>query len=118
VTEEQLTVQRMEALAVGNARRMERAADKKKISRGQLDAAAILRRPPEHWKTAKAPELLLALPYIGRKKANWMMTLAEINPRRTLENLPVHKREALARLIDTWAERRRKVTEAITGRLP
>jgi hypothetical protein len=56
----ELNLQAMEALTKANEVRLCRAQDKDLIRRGKLDPLAILELPPDHWRTAKVIDVLLA----------------------------------------------------------
>jgi hypothetical protein len=106
MTNDQATMQRMEALLRANEVRIERAEDKKDITFGRKDAREILKAPPAHWETAKIIDLLLAMPRVGRVKANNWLRLERINPTRQLGEFTEHQRARLCRHLDTQSLRR------------
>lgn len=106
---DQLNLQALEALALANRVRSQRALDKKAIKRGEINPAAILRRPPKQWESAKLVELFVAIPHVGRVKASKWCRHEAVAPSRTLSGLSERQRFVLARHIDTWAARRAQI---------
>jgi hypothetical protein len=106
MTNDQATLQRMEALLRANEVRIERAQDKRKITNGQLDARVILRDTPPHWETAKIIDLLMAMPKVGRVKASKWLRMERISATRPLEEFTEHQRARLCRHMDTQSLRR------------
>jgi hypothetical protein len=86
---EELNLQAMQALAKANEVRVQRAADKRKIRLKQLDPLTILEQPPRHWHNAKVIELLLAMPYVGRRRAgNWLSMANVSSSKRLIDMTP------------------------------
>lgn len=106
MTEQQMTVQRLEALEAGNQVRIKRAADKKKIARGDLDPAVILRTLPSHWAKAKIIDLLLPMRKVGRMKAERWCRYAQVSPTKPLIEMTERQRLSLARHVDIYTGRR------------
>jgi hypothetical protein len=96
----------MEALLRANAVRVERAQDKRDITLGRMDAREILKVTPAHWENAKVIDLLLAMPRVGRVKANSWLRMERISPTRLLGDFTEHQRGRLCRHLDTQSLRR------------
>lgn len=91
--------QRMTNLDRANRVRVRRAKDKKLISRGQLDPAAILdagEEIVEQWANAQILELLLCIRKVGRVKAQNWLRMHHVSPTRRLHNMTIRERTALA----------------------
>jgi hypothetical protein len=101
--------QRMEALARANAIRTYRAQLKKKVRAGEVDVIPLLVDVPEVLGTMKLVELLLAMPKVGRVKANKMLQRMRISPAKTLGGLSERQRlEVLQLLADGSVYYRRR----------
>lgn len=103
---DQLNVQAMEALALANRVRIDRAFDKRAIKRGELDPVLILKDPPEHWQKAKLVDLLMAMPRVGQQRARRWCVLENVSPTRLLMVLTERQRTMLSVHIDVWARKR------------
>lgn len=100
---EQLNMQSLEALALANAVRQARSADKKRIAWGTLDPAAVLRNPPSHWRTATVVDLLMAIRSVGEAKILRWLSTEMISSGRRIEDLTAAQRERLARTVEVWS---------------
>lgn len=105
--------QRLDALNSANEVRFRRAEDKKRMRRGELDPAAVLRQPPDHWLTAKVFDLLMQVPKVGRVKANRVLVMERVSPSKTIGGLSPRQRFVLARHIDHYAARRSSLRAAM-----
>lgn len=102
---EQLNIQAMEALALANQVRRERAIDKKRIHRGDLSAVTVLRCPhmPGHWVRATVMDLLMAIRGVGETKALRWLSVERISSGRQLGDLTGAQRERLAQSVEVWS---------------
>ena len=73
--------QRREALA--NDVRMQRAALKARLKRGELALVTLIDDPPQYLVSARVAELLRALPTCGRVKVARLLECCEVSPRKT-----------------------------------
>lgn len=92
-------MQRMEALHKGNEVRMLRANLKRDLKAGRANAADYLIDPPEWLETMKAFDLLLALPKVGRTKANKMLSVCRMSPAKTVGGMSDRQRLELSSLL-------------------
>jgi hypothetical protein len=91
--------QRMDALEEANRIRIYRANMKRDIHAGRRCARAVLEAPMEQVATMKVVDLLLAMPRVGRVKANKVLGRARVSPSKTLGGLTERQRmEVLALL--------------------
>jgi hypothetical protein len=91
--------QRMDALAIANEVRTRRAQLKRDLKAGRVDVLDLLLEPPEWIETMKVFDLLLAMPKVGRVKANKVLGRARVSPSKTLGGLTERQRmEVLALL--------------------
>lgn len=102
-------VQRMDALARANDVRVKRAALKKRIKAGKVDAGPVLWAPPAHVETMKVFDLLLTMPKIGRVKANKLIAQARIAPSKTVGGLTTRQRKELLMLVGGYRPDPRRV---------
>lgn len=91
--------QRMEALAKANEIRVARAKLKIDIKRGRVNALNVLLDPPAVFATMRVTEVLLAMPKIGRVKANRLLRTARCSPSKTLAGLSDRQRGELVGLL-------------------
>ncbi len=110
---DQLNVEIMLRLTQANEVRFARSRDKKAIKHGRLTASTILKDVPTHWGSAQIIELLLAMPRVGRVKAQRWLNLEMISPSKRLDTLTPRQRAMLARHIDTWSSRRDNVRRSL-----
>lgn len=85
--------QRMEALRRANEVRTRRARLKKDVKAGEVDPGSVLDDPA--YATMKLIDLLLAVPKVGRTKANRVLVMNRISPSKTLGGLSDRQRGAL-----------------------
>jgi hypothetical protein len=91
--------QRKKALGKANEVRTKRAALKKQLKTRQTTLVDVLVAPPEWLATMKIVDLLLAVPKIGRTKANKALAQLRISPSKTVGGMSNRQRaELLARL--------------------
>jgi hypothetical protein len=92
-------VQRMEALQRANHIRTERAQIKRDLRARHTSIDRLLEDPPEVLETAKVVELLLAVPKVGRVKANKVLQQCRISPSKTVGGLSDRQRGELVELL-------------------
>lgn len=93
--------QRMEALRKGNGIRSRRARLKAQMHAsqnggGKQQALELLTEVPDWAESMKALDLLLAIPKVGRVKANRLMNKVPASPSKTLGGLSERQRGALS----------------------
>ncbi len=115
MTQEQLNMQRLDALYQGNLIRFARADDKKAIRAERLSVSAILRLPPRHWQSARIGELLMAMPRVGRQKASRWCKLTPVSLDRRLCEMPERQRFLLAQHVDVYVSRRDAIRRQLDG---
>lgn len=93
--------QRMQALAKGNRHRTHRKELKRdlKHGRGERDVRDVIFAPREEEETMKVVDLLLAMPKVGRVKANKMLSMVRASPSKTLGGLSDRQRADLLALM-------------------
>lgn len=99
---ERALAQRMEALDRANDVRTRRAQTKKDVKARRVDVHHLLEDPPAELDTMKVFQLLLAVPKIGRVKANKLLQQARVSPSKTVGGLSPRQRDELLHLI-TWS---------------
>lgn len=87
--------QRMDALAHANEIRTYRAKLKRDVAAGRRPLAALVMSPPEKALTMKIWNLLLAVPGVGRGKADRALRKARVSPSKTLGGLTARQRRDL-----------------------
>ena len=92
---ERSLTQRMDALARANEIRTRRARLKRDLKAGRVGIHELLLDPPEYLQTAKVFDLLLAVPKLGRVKANRALTHCRISPSKTIGGLSERQRQEL-----------------------
>jgi hypothetical protein len=96
---ERTAQQRRDALARANEIRTARKELKRALKAGRIGLADVLERDDcATWKISKA---LLALPTVGRVKANRALTRAKISPSKTLGGLTPRQKAELLELLPT-----------------
>jgi len=93
--------QHMEALAHANRVRLARAALKREIACGQVDAAEIVRGRPWEVETMTVGELLRSQRRWGRTRARKFLFSLALNENRQLGRLTERQRGLLASALDT-----------------
>lgn len=91
--------QRMDALALANEIRGKRARLKRDLKAGRVKVFTQIEDPPEWLLTAKVLDLLLAVPKIGRVKANKALVQCRISPSKTVGGLSDRQRRELVILL-------------------
>jgi hypothetical protein len=91
--------QRMEALRKANEVRSYRAVVKRELGAGRQPLVPLLSAPPAELETMKVYELLLALPKVGRVKANRVLATCRISPSKTLGGLSERQRGEILGLL-------------------
>ncbi len=110
---ERTLTQRLDALERANEVRTKRAALKRDLKGGRKTIVAVLTDPPAYVETAKAFDMLLATPKLGRVKVNKLLTQCRISPSKTIGGLSVRQRDELVALLSgdrsssTYSERHR-----------
>src|SRR5438046_7268459 len=87
--------QRMRALGRANEIRSKRAQLKRDLKAGKVKVEALLRDPPDYVLSAKAFDMILAVPKYGRVKANKILTQCRISPSKTIGGLSERHRGEL-----------------------
>jgi hypothetical protein len=85
----------MDALQRANEIRTKRARLKRDLKAGRAQIQGLLLDPPEFLETAKAFDLLLAVPKYGRVKVNRILTQCRISPSKTIGGLSQRQRNEL-----------------------
>lgn len=85
----------MASLRRANDIRTRRSKMKAKLKAKRLNGVTVLLDPPEYARTMKVFDLLLAIPMIGRVKANRFLNACQISPSKTLEGLTERQRTEL-----------------------
>lgn len=87
---------RIDALKRANKVRIRRAQLKRELKAGR-NPARVLRRPPAAARGMRIEEFLRALPMIGRRRADRILTATRVSPDLALERLGQYEREAIIR---------------------
>jgi hypothetical protein len=87
--------QRMRALEKANEIRSRRAQLKRDLKAGKVKVETLLLDPPEWVLSAKAFDMILAVPKYGRVKANRIMNQCRISPSKTIGGLSERQRAEL-----------------------
>jgi hypothetical protein len=87
--------QRMRALRRANEIRSRRAKLKRDLKAGKVNVEVLLRDPPDYVLSAKAFDMILAVPKYGRVKANRILTQCRISPSKTIGGLSARQRGEL-----------------------
>ena len=87
--------QRMRALRRANEIRSARAQLKRDLKAGKVKIEQLLRDPPEYVLSAKAFDMIVAVPKYGRVKANKILTQCRISPSKTIGGLSERQRGEL-----------------------
>ena len=91
--------QKMDALALANEIRGKRARLKRDLKAGRVKIHTQVESPPEWLATAKVMDLLLAVPKIGRVKANKALVQCRISPSKSVGGLSDRQRAELVSLL-------------------
>jgi hypothetical protein len=92
---ERTTDQRMKALRKANDIRSQRAQLKRDLKAGKKKIETLLLDPPEYVMSAKTFDMLLAVPKLGRVKANRILGQCRISPSKTIGGLSERQRGEL-----------------------
>ena len=79
--------------------RMERAAIKAALRRGEASPAALIAEPPPCLASAKLTNVLVALPGYGPVKVTRLLERCQASPRKSFAGLTQRQREALIRAL-------------------
>lgn len=79
--------QRRTALEHANEVRMKRAQLKRDLKSGEATITDVLARPPEWLLTARVPDVLRAVPKLGRVKVDKILRDAGVSPRKSVKGL-------------------------------
>jgi S13-like protein len=91
--------QRMRALQRANQIRSARAQLKRDLKGGKAKIETLLLDPPEYVLSAKAFDMILAVPKYGRVKANKILTQCRISPSKTIGGLSERQRAELVSML-------------------
>jgi hypothetical protein len=91
--------QRREALALANEVRMQRAALKAQLKRGELSIVTLVKKPPQYLASARIKELLLACPGYGCVKVERLLGSCQVRPRKTIAGLNERQRRELVQAL-------------------
>jgi hypothetical protein len=89
----------MRALRRANEIRTKRAQLKRDLKAGKVKVEQLLLDPPEWVESAKAFDMLLAVPKYGRVKANKVLSQCRISPSKTIGGLSARQRAELVELL-------------------
>jgi hypothetical protein len=87
--------QRMRALGRANEIRSARAQLKRDLKAGKAKIETLLLDPPDYVLSAKAFDMILAVPKYGRVKANKVLGQCRISPSKTIGGLSERQRGEL-----------------------
>jgi hypothetical protein len=87
--------QRMRALRRANEIRSKRAKLKRDLKAGKVKVESLLLDPPEYVLSAKAFDMMLAVPKYGRVKADRVLRDCRISPSKTIGGLTERQRADL-----------------------
>jgi hypothetical protein len=87
--------QRMRALQRANEIRTQRARLKRDLKAGKVKVETLLLDPPDYVLSAKAFDMILAVPKYGRVKANRILNQCRISPSKTIGGLSERQRAEL-----------------------
>ena len=96
---ERTNEQRMRALRRANEIRTARAQLKRDLKGGKAQIEKLLLDPPEYVLSAKAFDMILAVPKYGRVKANKILTQCRISPSKTIGGLSERQRAELVHML-------------------
>jgi hypothetical protein len=96
---ERTNEQRMRALKRANQIRSARAQLKRDLKAGKVKVEKLLIDPPDYVLSAKAFDVILAVPKYGRVKANKILTQCRISPSKTIGGLSERQRAELVHML-------------------
>jgi hypothetical protein len=91
--------QRMRALGRANEIRTKRAQLKRDLKAGKVKVEKLLLDPPDWVLSAKAFDMILAVPKYGRVKANKILSQCRISPSKTIGGLSERQRAELVSML-------------------
>ena len=91
--------QRMRALRRANEIRSARAQLKRDLKGGKVKIEQLLLDPPDYVLSAKAFDMILAVPKYGRVKANKILSQCRISPSKTIGGLSERQRAELVQFL-------------------
>ena len=91
--------QRMKALSRANEIRTKRAQLKRDLKAGKVQVEKLLLDPPDWVLSAKAFDMILAVPKYGRVKANKILNVCRISPSKTIGGLSERQRAELVSML-------------------
>jgi hypothetical protein len=91
--------QRLRALRRANEIRSARAKLKRDLKAGKVQIEKLLLDPPDYVLSAKAFDMILAVPKYGRVKANKILTQCRISPSKTIGGLSERQRTELVHFL-------------------
>ena len=91
--------QRMRALRRANEIRTRRAQLKRDLKAGKTKIEQLLLDPPEWVLSAKAFDMILAVPKYGRVKVNKILSQCRISPSKTIGGLSERQRNELVHML-------------------
>ena len=91
--------QRMRALQRANEIRSARAQLKRDLKGGKAKIETLLLDPPDYVLSAKAFDMILAVPKYGRVKANKVLQQCRISPSKTIGGLSERQRTELVSML-------------------
>jgi len=89
----------MRALRRANEIRTARAQLTRDLKGGKVQIEKLLLDPPEYVMSAKAFDMILAVPKYGRVKANKILTQCRISPSKTIGGLSERQRAELVHML-------------------
>ncbi len=89
----------MRALQRANEIRSARAKIKRDLKSGRITVDKLLLDPPDAVLSAKALDVILAVPKYGRVKANKILQRCKISPSKTIGGLSERQRSELVSLL-------------------
>jgi hypothetical protein len=96
---ERTSEQRARALRRANEIRSARAQLKRDLKAGKTKIEKLLLDPPEYVMSAKAFDMILAVPKYGRVKANKILSQCRISPSKTIGGLSERQRAELVHML-------------------
>jgi len=87
--------QRKQALKRANEIRTRRAALKRELKAGRVKIQMLLLNPPPYLLTAKVYDMLLAVPKVGRVKADRVLKYCRVSPSKTFGGLSERQRKEI-----------------------
>ncbi len=91
--------QRLRALRRANEIRSARAQLKRDLKAGKAQIEKLLLDPPDYVLSAKAFDMILAVPKYGRVKANKILSQCRISPSKTIGGLSERQRAELVQFL-------------------